>query len=127
MSMQRWINKPDGSNWGRFGPDDQRGKMNLLTPERRVAAAREVKEGLAFWGRSLLDEALQAEIKSAQTPRRAGEKFRAQDDPLVKKAHEPARRLDPRITTFGRGIDGSGIASSEHSSHVVSPMVYGWV
>jgi hypothetical protein len=48
MSTPRWTNKPDGSNWGRFGPDDQRGKMNLLTPERRVAAAREVKEGLAF-------------------------------------------------------------------------------
>lgn len=48
MTAKRWINKPEGSNWGRFGDDDQRGKMNLLTPERRVAAAREVKEGVAF-------------------------------------------------------------------------------
>ena len=48
MTTKRWVNKPEGSNWGRFGDDDQRGKMNLLTPERRVAAAREVKEGIAF-------------------------------------------------------------------------------
>jgi len=48
MTAKRWVNKPEGSNWGRFGADDQRGKMNLLTPERRVDAAREVKEGIAF-------------------------------------------------------------------------------
>lgn len=46
--MPRWRNRPPGSNWGDFGPDDQRGRMNLLTPERRVAAAREVREGIAF-------------------------------------------------------------------------------
>jgi kynurenine formamidase len=40
--------RPEGSNWGDFGPDDQRGRMNLLTPERRLAAVHEVKEGKAF-------------------------------------------------------------------------------
>src|SRR3546814_13301791 len=44
----RWKNRPEGSNWGDFGPDDQRGRLNLLTPERVVAAAREVREGLRF-------------------------------------------------------------------------------
>ena len=48
MTTKRWVNKPEGSNWGRFGADDQRGKMNLLTPDKRVAAAREVREGIAF-------------------------------------------------------------------------------
>ena len=48
MTKPRWANKPEGSNWGRFGVDDQRGKMNLLTPERRVAAVAEVNEGIAF-------------------------------------------------------------------------------
>ena len=33
------------SNWGRWGPDDQIGTLNLLTPEHRVAAARLVTEG----------------------------------------------------------------------------------
>jgi len=44
----RWKNRPEGSNWGDFGPDDQVGRLNLITPERRRAAAAEVREGLAF-------------------------------------------------------------------------------
>ena len=46
--MARWQNRPAGSNWGEFGADDQRGRMNLLTPARRLAAVREVQEGLVF-------------------------------------------------------------------------------
>jgi kynurenine formamidase len=46
--VSRWQNRPPGSNWGEFGADDRRGRMNLVTPERRRAAAAEVKEGLAF-------------------------------------------------------------------------------
>jgi kynurenine formamidase len=33
------------SNWGRWGPDDQLGTLNLLTPRRRVAAAALVRTG----------------------------------------------------------------------------------
>ena len=33
------------SNWGRWGPDDQRGALNLITRERVAAAARLVVEG----------------------------------------------------------------------------------
>jgi hypothetical protein len=47
-SGQRWSVRPDGSNWGDFGPDDQVGRLNLITPERRRAAAAEVREGIAF-------------------------------------------------------------------------------
>lgn len=46
--LNRWKQRPEGSNWGDFGPDDQIGRMNLITPERRLAGAREVKEGLCF-------------------------------------------------------------------------------
>ena len=28
------------SNWGRWGTDDELGTLNLVTPERRIAAAR---------------------------------------------------------------------------------------
>ena len=45
---KRWKNRPEGSNWGDFGPDDELGRLNLLTPERRLAAVREVKEGRVF-------------------------------------------------------------------------------
>jgi kynurenine formamidase len=44
----RWTKRPEGANWGDFGPDDQIGRLNLITPERRRAAAAEVREGIAF-------------------------------------------------------------------------------
>ena len=45
---KRWKVRPTGSNWGDFGEDDQLGRLNLVTPERRRAAAQEVREGIAF-------------------------------------------------------------------------------
>ena len=43
-----WKIRPDGSNWGDYGADDQLGRLNLITPAHRIAAAAEVREGLAF-------------------------------------------------------------------------------
>jgi len=37
----------DRRNWGRWGPDDQRGAINLITLEKRTAAARLVRNGRA--------------------------------------------------------------------------------
>ena len=34
MLPQRWRRRPEGSNWGDFGPDDELGRLNLLTPRR---------------------------------------------------------------------------------------------
>ncbi len=45
---RRWRVRPEGSNWGDFGDGDQLGRLNLITPEKRRAAAEEVREGLAF-------------------------------------------------------------------------------
>lgn len=45
---KRWKARPEGSNWGEFGEDDQRGRLNLLTPERRLRAMEEVKVGRLF-------------------------------------------------------------------------------
>ena len=45
---QRWKNRPNGSNWGEFGPDDQKGRLNLLTPQRVVRAVKEVETGERF-------------------------------------------------------------------------------
>ena len=35
------------SNWGRWGAGDERGTLNLLTPERVAAAARLVRDGVS--------------------------------------------------------------------------------
>lgn len=44
----RWKQRPPGSNWGDFGPDDQRGRLNLLTAETVRRAAAEISEGRVF-------------------------------------------------------------------------------
>ncbi len=44
----RWKQRPPGSNWGDFGPDDQRGRMNWVTAEKVRQGVAEVKEGIAF-------------------------------------------------------------------------------
>jgi hypothetical protein len=48
MTARRWKNRPEGSNWGEFGPDDQLGRLNLLTREKVKQGVAEVREGLAF-------------------------------------------------------------------------------
>jgi kynurenine formamidase len=45
---KRWKHRPEGSNWGEFGEDDQIGRLNLITPQRRLAAAAEIKAGINF-------------------------------------------------------------------------------
>ena len=46
--ITRWKQRPPGSNWGDFGPDDQRGRMNLVTREKVLQGIAEVKEGITF-------------------------------------------------------------------------------
>jgi hypothetical protein len=48
MANPRWKNRPPGSTWGDWGADDQRGRMNMITPEKRKQAFAEVREGIAF-------------------------------------------------------------------------------
>ncbi|HEX2691524.1 MAG TPA: cyclase family protein [Kofleriaceae bacterium] len=45
---QRWKHRPPRSNWGEFGPDDQRGRMNYVTREKVLEGVAEVKEGRTF-------------------------------------------------------------------------------
>ena len=40
--------KAAGTNWGRFGPDDERGMLNLLTPEVVLEALRAPKTGKVY-------------------------------------------------------------------------------
>ena len=45
---KRWVDRPEESTWGNWGENDQRGRMNLVTPMRRMQAAAEIQEGLCF-------------------------------------------------------------------------------
>jgi kynurenine formamidase len=44
----RWKRRPPGSTWGDFGPDDQLGRLNLITPKKVLEGVAEVKEGRSF-------------------------------------------------------------------------------
>lgn len=48
MSTPRWKNRPEGSNWGEFGPDDEIGRLNYITPEKVLQGMTEVKQGRTF-------------------------------------------------------------------------------
>ncbi|MFJ1298445.1 cyclase family protein [Pseudomonadota bacterium AL_CKDN230030165-1A_HGKHYDSX7] len=45
---QRWKHAPPNSHWGEFGPDDQRGRMNLVDRAKVLQGIAEVREGLTF-------------------------------------------------------------------------------
>jgi len=40
----RWKRRPSGSTWGDWGPDDQLGRLNLLTRDKVLKGIAEVKE-----------------------------------------------------------------------------------
>jgi kynurenine formamidase len=48
MTTTRWTRRPEGSTWGDFGADDQRGRLNLLTPDKVRQGVAEVREGRVF-------------------------------------------------------------------------------
>jgi kynurenine formamidase len=63
----RWVHAPQGSHWGEFGPDDQRGRMNLVTPHKVLQGIAEVREGRSF----CLSLPLDVPGGDAMNPRRA--------------------------------------------------------
>ena len=44
----RWKRRPPGSTWGDWGPDDQLGRLNLLTPDKVKKGIAEVNDGKTF-------------------------------------------------------------------------------
>ena len=45
---RRWTRRPEGSNWGDFGDDDQLGSLNYITADTVLKAVGEVRHGLSF-------------------------------------------------------------------------------
>jgi hypothetical protein len=48
MTQPRWKQRPEGSNWGDFGADDQLGRLYLVTAQKTLQGIAEVTEGRTF-------------------------------------------------------------------------------
>src|SRR6056297_1499292 len=45
---KRWKKRPEDSNWGDFGDDDQIGRLNLMNQQKVLQGIAEVKRGKTF-------------------------------------------------------------------------------
>jgi len=72
-ASKRWTTRPEGANWGDFGPDDQLGTLNFLQAEQRLHAASEIRVGLSF----SLSLPLNVPRAPVLNPRRKGPVIRA--------------------------------------------------
>jgi kynurenine formamidase len=90
----RWKRRPEGSTWGDWGPDDQLGRMNLLTPERVKRAVAEVKEGRVF----CLSLPLDVPGGNVLNPRRHPPVLRPTYRDGKAFMNFPLRRVDPHLT-----------------------------
>jgi len=90
-STPRWKRRPEGSNWGDFGPDDQLGRANLLTPEQVLKGVREVRSGRSF----CLSLPLDLPGGNALNPRRHPPRLAATVNGDVPYMNFPMRNIDP--------------------------------
>jgi hypothetical protein len=67
---KRWKLRPEGSNWGEFGEDDQKGRLKLLTPEKVLQGIAEVRVGKSFCLSLPLDRPGKGLIPARHPPRR---------------------------------------------------------
>ena len=89
--MERWTKRPEGSNWGDFGPDDQLGRVNLLTQEQVLKGVREVREGRVF----CLSLPLDLPGGMVLNPRRKPPRLAATERDGVPYMNFPMQNLDP--------------------------------
>lgn len=84
----RWSLRPEGSTWGDWGADDQLGRLNLVTPAVRRAAAAEVREGIAFCLSLPLDCPRNVELHPRRKPPELGWFLRGQDPTMNYPMHK---------------------------------------
>src|SRR5436189_2681868 len=89
----RWKRRPAGSTWGDWGPDDQLGRLNLLTPDKVLKGVAEVKEGRAF----CLSLPLDYPGGNVVNPRRHPPRLRANLRQGMPYIAYPLNREDPRL------------------------------
>lgn len=106
-----WKQRPEGSNWGEFGDDDQRGRMNLLTAERRLRALKEVKTGRVF----CLSHPLDRPGGNVLNPNRYPPVFHPVQREGRVYFNLAMQEVDPRFTDVGS--DEAIMLYSQYSTH----------
>ena len=108
---KRWKHRPEGSNWGEFGDDDQHGRMNMVTAELRLRALQEVKTGELF----VLSHPLTLPGGNVLNPNRYPPQFH----PVMRGDHVyfnlASSLVDPRFTDVGS--DEAIMLYSQYSTH----------
>lgn len=94
MTNSRWKQRPDGSTWGDFGPDDQLGRLNLITREKVLQGIAEVKVGQTFCLSLPLDYPGGNVLNARRFPPRRTPTYRG-EDPYI---NFPLKRLDGQNT-----------------------------
>jgi hypothetical protein len=107
----RWNRRPEGSNWGDFGPDDQVGRLNLVTPERVREAVQEVKEGRSF----CLSLPLDRPGGNVLSPSRYPPVLRPTLREGRVRMNDPASRDNPNATDLI--CDDAAVLHTQYSTH----------
>ena len=89
---------PPGSNWGEFGPDDQRGRMNYVTREKVLQGIAEVKEGLTFCLSLPLDYPGGSVLNPRRTPPRIAATLRDARAPASRTSAFRSAEYNPNLT-----------------------------
>lgn len=103
--------RPEGSNWGDFGADDQKGRLNLLTQDKRREAAAEIRDGRAF----CLSLPLELPGGNGLNPRRSGPTLAPTYEAGEVAVNRPLRRDNPHHTDVL--CDDSVHLCSQYSTH----------
>ena len=108
---KRWKNRPEGSNWGEFGDEDQHGRMNYITAERRLAALKEVKTGQVFTLSHPLDKPGGTVLNPNRKPPVFHPVFRGKETYF----NLPSAKIDPRFNDVGS--DEAIMLYMQYSTH----------
>jgi kynurenine formamidase len=103
------------SNWGRWGPDDQLGTLNFVTPEKRRSSAGLVTEGISVscaWELNSVPQADHAGRSPQRYMLRAGQGLHDPDPP------ERYGRLAGAMEFFGLVFHGHSVTHIDAFSHV---------
>jgi kynurenine formamidase len=104
------------SNWGRWGEDDQLGTLNLITPEKRVQAARLVDDGATVSCSRLVSTEVTPESRPPLHP--APTHFIIKSGEQFANAPNPTTEIQAALDYFGVAFHSATITHLDSVGHV---------